>query len=176
MDPVEGLKDGILLEAGYDTVAPNTPVTISSWAFERARTSPSVEIIDNRAMGILCYDHRYTFVEKLQTIASKFRKEMKTGIAAANYMRQYYDIYSLLGDKSVQSFIGTKEYFRHKELRFSTEDFELPLNRNEAFLLTDTPLREKLQKRYESSKALYYKGQPPFAEVLQRIAEFVDAL
>ena len=28
---LEGLKDGILLEAGFDTITPNTPIDISSW-------------------------------------------------------------------------------------------------------------------------------------------------
>jgi len=99
---IEGVKDGILLEAGYDMVAPNNPVTISSWAYERGKSSLHIEIIDNRAFDVACYDYRYTFVEKLQTIASKFRKEMKTGEVTTNYMRQYYDIYSLLADKSVR--------------------------------------------------------------------------
>lgn len=94
------------------------PVTITSWAYEKAKTNPAIELIDNRAVDILCYDHRYTFVEKLQTIATKFRKEVETGEVATNYMRQYYDVYSLLGDKAVQAFIGTKEYFEHKEKRF----------------------------------------------------------
>jgi hypothetical protein len=82
-DSAEGMKDGILLEAGYDNVAPNAPHTISSWAYERARQA-NLELIDNRAVDILCYDHRYTFVEKLQTIASKFRKEMTTGEVAVD--------------------------------------------------------------------------------------------
>jgi hypothetical protein len=176
MEPVEGAKDGILLEAGYDTVAPNSPVTITSWAFEKTTGFPGIEFIDNRAVDILCYDHRYTFVEKLQTIASKFRKEMTTGAVATNYMRQYYDVYSLLADKGVQDFIGTAEYWRHKELRFSKEDFDLPINKNEAFLLTDRSGREKLQKRYETAKGLYYKGQPPFDEVMERIGGFIDKL
>ncbi len=81
---IDGVKEGILLEAGYDTVAPNTPVTISSWAYERAKNTPGIEIIDNRAIDILCYDHRYTFVEKLQTIATKFRKEMETDEVVTN--------------------------------------------------------------------------------------------
>ena len=85
------------------------------------------KIIDNRAIDILCYDHRYTFVEKLQTISTKFRREMTTGTVTTNYMRQYYDVYSLLGDKKVKDFIGTEEYQHHKKLRFPTEDFELPL-------------------------------------------------
>ena len=173
---IEGVKDGILLEAGYDTVAPNMPVMISSWAYDKAANTPNIEIIDNRAMDILCYDHRYTFVEKLQTIATKFRKEMNTGEVPTNYMRQYYDVYSLLGDKGVQEFIGTNEYKKHKEKRFPEDDLKIPINENEAFLLSDDGIRERFQKRYEQTKALYYKGQPPFNEILKRIHQYIDRL
>jgi hypothetical protein len=34
---VEGLKDGVLLEAGFDTISPNTARDISSWALDFAR-------------------------------------------------------------------------------------------------------------------------------------------
>ncbi len=90
------------------TVAPNNPVTISSWAYEKGQSPLHVEIIDNRALDVSCYDYRYTFVEKLQTIASKFRKEMKTGEVTTNYIRQYYDTYSLLAYKGVQDLSGPK--------------------------------------------------------------------
>ena len=173
---IDGLKEGILLEAGFDTVAPNSPTTISSWAYEKASNTQNIEIIDNRAVDIPCYDYRYTFVEKLQTIASKFRREMVTGVVATNYMRQYYDVYSLLADKAVQDFIGTEAYWLHKKLRLWAEDFDLPIYKNEAFLLSDTSVRENLQKRYELTKTLYYKGQPAFDDILKRIQEFVNKL
>lgn len=175
-DPVDGLKDGILLEAGYDNIAPNQPVTISSWAYERAMKNKDIELIDNRAVDILCYDPRYTFVEKLQTIASKFRKEMTTGEVATNYMRQYYDVYSLLASADVQAFIGSEEYMIHKKKRFSIVDFELPIAKNEAFLLLDPETRERLHKRYKSSRNLYYRGQPSFEEVLARIGGWIEKL
>ncbi len=175
-ETVPGVKDGILLEAGYAVVTPNTPVTISSWAYDKAITNNDINIIDNRAIDILCYDHRYTFIEKLQTIATKFRKEMKTGGFETNYMRQYYDVYCLLADKAVQDFIGTKEYLLVKEDRFPDDDFKIPITKNEAFLLSDKDLREKFRKRYEDTRALYYKGQPPFDDVLKRIHQFVDRL
>jgi hypothetical protein len=171
-----GVKEGILLEAGFDNVAPNEPVTISSWTYETANETAGLNIIDNRAVNIICYDHRYTFVEKLQTIASKFRKEKTTGQVATNYMRQYYDVYCLLADKDVRDFIGTEPYLKHKQLRFSKEDFELPISQNEAFLLSDNTLRETFQKRYEGTKALYYKNQPAFTDILARIAEFKEKL
>ncbi len=31
---LEGLKEGVLLEAGFDTVTPNQPVDISSWVLD----------------------------------------------------------------------------------------------------------------------------------------------
>lgn len=61
---VEGLKEGILLEVGFDNVEPNEEVTISSWAYEKAKEA-NISIFDNRARNIRCYDARYTFVEKL---------------------------------------------------------------------------------------------------------------
>lgn len=173
---IEGVKEGILLEAGYDNVAPNYPLTISSWAYERANKISGLDIIDNRALDIRCYDHRYTFVEKLQTIAAKFRREMTTGQAATNYMRQYYDVYSLLNDKNVQDFIGTKEYLRHKKARFSAEDLKLPVYKNEAFLLNEPLLRETFRKRYEQTSGLYYRTQPAFDDLLSRIHSYIERL
>lgn len=54
MPPIEGLKAGILLEAGFDNVTPNEPRTITSWAYEFAKDK--VAIIDNRVIDVPCYD------------------------------------------------------------------------------------------------------------------------
>jgi hypothetical protein len=81
-----------------------------------------------------------------------------------------------LADREVQDFIGTEPYIKHKQLRFSKEDFELPIAQNEAFLLNDSMLRETFQKRYEGTKALYYKSQPAFTDILDRIAAFKEKL
>jgi predicted nucleotidyltransferase component of viral defense system len=174
--PIEGVKEGILIEAGYDTVVPNRPVTITSWAYEKAKDNSELDLVDNRAVDILCYDHRYTFVEKLQTISTKFRKEMETEEVSTNYMRQYYDVYSLLDNAEVQAFIGTDEYHEHKKRRFPGDDYVIPINKNEAFLLNNPAIRERLQKRYEGTKALYYKGQQSFEDILKRIHNFVDRM
>ena len=176
-NPMSGLKDGILLEVGFDRVTPNTPVLISSWAYERAKQQIAVEIVDNRAKEIACYNPGYTFVEKLQTIATKFRNEQKEGsVQQPNYMRQYYDIYCLLANQEVLDFIGTEEYQNHKKIRFPKEDYDLPIWENEAFLLTDKALRDNFKKRYERIKALYYNGQPGFDDLLERIKEKIDQL
>jgi hypothetical protein len=175
-DQIHGLKDGILLEAGFDKVTPNFLLTISSWAYEKAKGNTAIEITDNRAADIACYHPGYTFVEKLQTIATKFRQEMSDGVDRSNLMRQYYDIYCLLGNDEVQKFIGTAEYAAHKAARFPFVDFEIPIAKNEAFLLNDPGLRSKFRKRYEATAALYYNGQPDFDEIVGRIKININRL
>lgn len=130
---LEGVKEGILLEAGFDNVTPNQTVDISSLALDYAQNLEEVEVIDNVAKDIICYNPEYTFVEKLQTIATKFRNELKTGVESKNYMRQNYDVYCLLDDQRVLDFLGTKDYNSHKEKRFPKADLAIPLNENEAF-------------------------------------------
>jgi predicted nucleotidyltransferase component of viral defense system len=175
-DNADGLKEGILLEVGFDTVTPNSPTTISSWAFEKATTSSGITIIDNRAIEIPCYHPGYTFVEKLQTITRKFRNEQKSGTERPNLMRQYYDVYCLLNNQEVKDFIGTEAYNKHKAVRFSTSDLEVPIQSNEAFLLSDPKVKERFKQRYNATAALYYKGQPDFENVLKRIHENLDRL
>lgn len=174
-DQVEGIKTGILLEAGFDRVTPNEKLTISSWAYDKA-IEEGVDIIDNRAKDIACYNPGYTFVEKLQTIATKFRREQETGNTTVNFMRQYYDVYSLLAREDVQTFIGTPEYLAHKEERFPKPDLAIPINENEAFLLSNGQLRVSYKKRYVETSALYYNGQPDFDQLLTRIHDFIDKL
>lgn len=152
-------------------------MTITSWAYEKACTMlKDPDLIDNRAVDILCYDKRYTFVEKLQTVATKFRKEQESGQESVNYMRQYYDLYSLLRDAEVAAFIGSEEYLAHKKRRFPTADFAIPVKDNQAFLLDDLTLRKRFQARYERTKKLYYKGQPAFTDLLDRIRKHIEKM
>ena len=173
-DQVEGLKAGILLEAGFDTVAPNKEITISSWAYDKA--IESINIIDNRALEVKCYHPGYTLVEKLQTIAKRFRLDQNNGKDKPNFMRQYYDVYCLLNDYEVLKFIDTEDYLAHKKKRFPPVDFEIPIANNEAFLLTNAEVRADFKARYNATKALYYKGQPDFDELLDRIGKYVNKL
>lgn len=174
-DKVDGLKEGILLEVGFDTVTPNQPLTISSWAYDRAAATEGLDIIDNRAVDIACYHPGYTFVEKLQTIVTKFRREQETEQEKQNLMRQYYDVYSLLDNSLVQEFIGTDDYMKHKEARFVGKDKGVVIAENAAFHLTGE-IRERFKIRYEATKTLYYNGQPPFDELLARIYQNIDRL
>jgi predicted nucleotidyltransferase component of viral defense system len=174
-DVIEGVKEGILLEVGFDTVTPNNPITISSWAYDKA-IQQKVSIIDNRAIDIICYHPGYTFVEKLQTIATKFRQEQDEKIEKQNLMRQYYDVYCLLKEEKVKTFIGTEEYKKHKMARFPPKDYDIPIANNEAFLLNNPELRKRFTERYKKTAALYYKGQPNFNDILSEISKWVGKL
>ncbi len=91
-------------------------------------------------------------------------------------MRQYYDVYCLLGDKNVQKFIGTAEYKEHKVKRFPKADLEILIKENEAFLLSEKKIRADFTERYKTTAALYYQGQPLFDELIKRIALYIHKL
>lgn len=169
-----GLKDGILLEVGFDDTAPNAPCTISSWALDAARQS-QVTVIDNRAVGVHCYSPAFTFVEKLQTVSTKFRLQQDAAIFPKNFLRHYYDLYCLLASPEVQAFIGTPAYHARKVECFRAGD-NLDISSNEAFLLRDPAARALYETKYRETAALYYAGQVPFSDILERIAKNLDRL
>ena len=116
---IAGLKDGILLEVGFDQTAPNRAVTISSWVVQFAEAK-KLQYTDNRALDILCYNPEYTFVEKVQAVVRKYGQFKVTGKIPTNFLRHYYDIHQLLDVEAVQKFIGTPEYLEHKKKRFKS--------------------------------------------------------
>jgi len=175
-DIVKDLKPGILLEAGFDQVTPNKPADISSWALEKAKAIIGTSFIDNTAREIPCYDMRYTFVEKLQTIVTKFRQEMVDGMERKNYMRQYYDVYCLLQFQEVQEFLGTDEYLTHKEKRFPKIDKSTEIQNNEAFFLSSDEIRSTFRERYQATSSLYYQGQPDFDTVIEGIRKYLPLM
>jgi hypothetical protein len=170
---IEGLKDGILLEVGFDTVTPNEAVTISSWAYDYA--ADRVQIADNRAKEVACYHPGYTLVEKLQAISTKYRNQQDTGVFPPNFMRHYYDVYCLLRTPAVQSFIGSEAYHSHKAARFPKAD-NPDIAENEAFRLREEATRAELSTAYAKSAALYYNGQPSFDDILAGISKWSDRL
>jgi predicted nucleotidyltransferase component of viral defense system len=164
---IEGLKDGVLLEVGFDTISPNVPRDISSWALDFARDK-GLDVADNRALAIRCYRPEYTFVEKLQTVAKKFRQFQESASLPRNFLRHYYDIYQLLNVPEVQAFIGTPEYVRHKQVRFRSENQNLL--ETDAFSLQNEATRKLFESEYQKTAALYYRGQVPLAGIVKRIA------
>lgn len=171
---LSGVKDGILLELGFDDTAPNHAVTISSWALEFARDR-GVQVLDNRAVDVPCYAPTHTFVEKLQTISTKYRRLAEAKAFPANFLRHYYDVYCLLGLQEVQAFIQTTAYQERKVQRFRSGD-ELVIATNPAFTLSDPVQRDLFAREYRKSSALYYRGQPEFDQLLARIKEHLDAM
>lgn len=173
-EPAPGLKEGILLELGFAKVQPNAPHTISSWTYDHAIAS-RVEVIDNRAVDVACYHPGYTLVEKLQAISTKFRQQQAGGEFPPNFMRHYYDVSCLLQDAEVQTFIGTDAYRAHKDHHFPAADNKV-IAENEAFHLSDPGARAVLADAYKRSAALYYRGQPPFEDLLAEIGRWADRL
>jgi hypothetical protein len=171
---VAGLKDGILLELGFDDTAPNRPVNISSWALDFAM-SRNVEVFDNRAVDVLCYAPTHTFVEKLQTISTKYRRLAVTQKFPGNFLRHYYDVYCLLELPEVQAFMKEQAYQDRKVERFRSGD-ELVIAKNLAFTLNDSEQRDLFTREYKKSSALYYQGQPEFDQLLDRIGKYLNLM
>ena len=171
---LEGVKDGVLLELGFDDTAPNREVTISSWALDFA-LSKDVQVFDNRAVNVPCYAPTHTFVEKLQTISTKYRRLAEAKEFPANFLRHYYDVYCLLDLHEVQAFMRTPAYQDRKLQRFRTGD-ELVISKNSAFTLSDPEQRALFAREYKKSSALYYQGQPDFDKLLARIGEHLNSM
>lgn len=170
---ISGLKDGILLEVGFDDITPNQATDISSWAYEYA--ADKVEIIDTRAIAVACYHPAYTLVEKLQTISTKYRQQQDSGEFPLNFMRHYYDVYCLLQAPEVRDFIGTAAYNAHKEKRFRSGDNPV-IAENEAFLLSDPSIYQVYEEAYQKTRTLYYKEQPEFKAIITLLKEWAGRL
>ncbi len=165
------LKEGIVFELGFDNVTPNLPCDITSWAFESA-FSLNLSIVDNRAKQVLCYCPEYTFVEKLQTISTKYRLQQERQTMPVNFLRHYYDVYKLLEHKRVLDFIGGDEYFNYKTERFRSQD-EINLSKNSAFSIPDMSIRNLYAKEFQSKSALYFGDQPKFFDIVERINSYL---
>lgn len=168
------IKPFVLLEVGFDVVTPNTPCDISSWAYDFAAIKEA-NLFDNRALKVPCYLPEYTFIEKLSAILNKFRQQQVEGKMPPNFMRHYYDIFCLLKLDRVRDFIGTPEYLIHKEDRFNNKD-ALDLTKSEAFLLSDSKIRDLHSSRYKAISDFFYNTPPSFDTILDRIKEVLPKL
>jgi hypothetical protein len=59
---------------------------------------------------------------------------------------------------------------------FHKDALEIPIQENEAFLLSEKKIRADFTERYKTTAALYYQGQPPFDELIKRIALHIHKL
>ena len=170
-EKIDKLKEGILLEVGFDNVEPYTEKDITSWVYEYALKA-GVEFEDNKACKIKCYNPEYTFVEKLQAISTKFRQQQKSGVMSRNFLRHYYDLYKLLELHRVRAFIGSQEYFEYKNQRFRHSDEKI-LTQNQALIMSDENIRNYYIQKYNEGLELYYRGAPTFLEILERLSEIL---
>lgn len=168
------LKEGVILELGFDQTAPYTECDISSWTIDKAH-SLKLDITDNRAKSIPCYNPEYTFVEKLQTISTKFRQEQENKTMPINFLRHYYDVYKLLENERVISFIGSNEYREHKELRFRGKD-EILIKNNPAFTMKNEAIKQLYSDAFIKKSAIYFGKQPLFDEIIARIHGYIEKL
>lgn len=160
------IKEGILLELGFDKVTPNTNKDISSWVFERSH----LKSIDNRAIGIVCYNPEYTFIEKMDAVIRKYKKYRDTNKVSENFFRHYYDLYCLLGETKIQNFIGTQNYESYKKERI--KNLSASVRNHPAFSLKNLEIRNLFKKEYNKQRDLYYKGQIPFEKILNRLSNY----
>lgn len=164
------IKPSVLLEVGFDQTTPNEAIDITSWAYEKAKEN-GVSVEDNRAKQVKCYYPEYTFVEKLQTISTKVRKQQKSGKFDSNFLRHFYDLHMLFQLDRVKDFIKTQEYAQHKKNRFRSQD-NLCLAQNPAFNLDqDTPLFEQYEIEFKKLNNLFFGERPSFSEVYATISE-----
>ena len=123
-----------------------------------------VEIIDNRAKAVACYDPGYTLVETLQTISTRYRRQQERS-----------DIRCLFtAAAAVQAFVGTPPYRQHKDDHFPQADKKN--QHHAAFQLPDRKTRELYERAYEAGSALYYQGKPSFMEILAALDQWKDRL
>jgi hypothetical protein len=135
----------------------------------------SIKVFDNRAVNVLCYAPTHTFVEKLQTISTKFRRLRETKEFPSNFLRHYYDVYCLLDLQEVQTYMQQQAYRDRKEQRFRTGD-ELVIAKNPAFTLSDPEQRALFANEYCKTSALYYEGQPAFDALLARFEQHIESM
>lgn len=170
---IPGIKEGILLEVGFDRTAPHQAKIITSWVLDKALDA-NVDVIENRAVDIPCYQPKYTFVEKLQAIVRKFKFYKENKRLPDNFMRHYYDLYHLLKLREVQEFIATPEYEDFKKERFGGDDTTI-INSN-AFNLNDIDDFLLFQSEYVKTQALYYRGQVGLKEILDFVGIYLNRL
>lgn len=164
---VEGLRTGVLLEVGFDTTAPNEPKNFTSWAYERAMKA-SLDVTDNQALGIKCFNPEYTFVEKIQTISRRYRLFKERNDAPRKFLRHYYDLYKLLELDRVTGFIGSAEYNAYKDRKLKTKDLDM-FKSLDPFKLDDPEIYQLFEKEFQGVKPLFWGPGPEFKDVIQTI-------
>ena len=72
-------------------------------------------------------------------------------------------------------FIKTDRYQTRKVERFPKSD-NLIISQNPAFLLSDSEDKKLFESEYQKVASLYYKGQPNFSDLINRISQHLKVL
>lgn len=169
-EALPGLKPEVLLEVGFARTAPNEPCDFTSWAYEAALRA-QVDVVDNRAAAIKCFNPEFTFVDKLQTICKRFRQyrdRNEERDRPRQFLRHYYDVYKLLEIERVRSFIGTPDYEDYKCEKIRGADAAEFASRD-AFAILDDETYRTFEREFESLKSLFFSPGPSFEDVVERI-------
>lgn len=168
---VPGLGRDVLLEAGFDKTAPNEPRDFSSWALDKAQASKA-DVIDNRAIGVKCFNPEYTFVDKLQTICRRYRQHRDRKDPEKDkpqtFLRHYYDLSRLLGVERVQAFIGSSEYEAYKKVKLKESDAREFAARG-AFMLKNPDTYALFEDEFQAMSDMLAPPRPKFAEIIEPI-------
>lgn len=170
-DPALGLKPEVLLEAGFARTAPNEPRDFNSWVLDKALSS-GLDVDNNSALGIKCFNPEYTFVDKLQTICRRFRQWRDRNDPQKDrprqFSRHYYDVFMLLAVDRVKRFIGSPDYEEYKTEKLKGADAK-EFSTQCAFTLRDVGTYELFEKEFKAMTSLLLSPGPAFSEVIGRI-------
>lgn len=172
-EPMTGLRQAVLLEAGFARTAPNEPRDFTSWAFEKA-LQVRLEVYDNRARGVRCFNPEYTFVDKLQTICRRFRQHRDRNHPMFDrpreFLRHYFDLYKLLDVERVRKFIGTPEYEAYKKEKLRGAD-AAEFASKAAFSLPEEKTYRLFEEEFAVINTLLLSPGPTFKELVERLRE-----
>lgn len=165
-----GLAPEVLLEVGFARTAPNEPRDVTSWALDRALQT-RVDVFDNRATSVKCFNPEYTFVDKLQTICRRFRQHRDRNEESdrpRRFLRHYYDLFKLLELERVENFIGTPRYLAYRREKIRGRDAE-EFSSRRAFTIPDAETLRLFAKEFDAIDTLLLSKGPTFDEVIDRI-------
>lgn len=170
-EPMPGLRQAVLLEAGFARTAPNEPRNFTSWALERA-LEVELAVSDNRARGVKCFNPEYTFVDKLQTICRRFRQHRDRNHPMFDrpreFLRHYFDLYKLLEVERVRNFMGTPEYEQYKKEKIRGADAEEFASKT-AFTLSEEKSYRLFEEEFAVMNTLLLSPGPTFKEIAERL-------
>ncbi|MGH3992423.1 MAG: nucleotidyl transferase AbiEii/AbiGii toxin family protein, partial [Pseudonocardiaceae bacterium] len=131
------------------------------------------------AMTLLHF--RRTFVEKLFAIHGKVERLKLDGRPLGRDVRHYADLYALAGRSEVLGMLGSQEYelirldYDEKSRAYFPKSYRPPEGLRFAAsdaLFPPAELRAQIEPGYEAEcRRLFFRAHPPFAEVLERLAE-----